>query len=80
MHLRSFFFFVLEETRVSLGAFVFLRQALSFFKIAIFRFPDYISTLRVLSPLPIHPSMLSSPHPYHLLGLLADKFDPFLVR
>ena len=46
-------FFVLEETRVSLGAFVFLRQALSFFKIAIFRFPDYISCSMVLHALPI---------------------------
>ena len=35
------FFAFLEETRVSLGAFVFRRQALSFFKTAIFRFPDY---------------------------------------
>lgn len=28
---------------ISLGAFVFHRWALSFFKLAIFRFPDYIS-------------------------------------
>ena len=35
------FFAFLEETRISLGAFVFLCQALSFFKTAIFRFPDY---------------------------------------
>ena len=35
------FFAFLEETRVSLGAFVFLLWALLFFKMAIFRFPDY---------------------------------------
>ena len=35
------FLAVIEATMISLGAFVFHRWALSFFKLAIFRFPDY---------------------------------------
>lgn len=42
------FFAFLEETRVSLGAFVFLLWALLFFKMAIFRFPDYIRSVEYI--------------------------------